>query len=99
MIDSDSDDERVQQASALAGAMLSNDNRAQASRAVELVVGLTVAGIVAAFLIPVAITEIVSVETTNWGSGASSLWEIMDLIIVLAVFLFMIGLALKRSNM
>lgn len=78
---------------------LMNDDKAQASRAVQLVVGLTVAGIVAAFLIPVAIDELVSVDTTSWGSGASSLWNIMDLIIVLAVFLFMIGLALRRSGM
>jgi hypothetical protein len=42
------------------------------------------------------VNEIVSVDTTTWGSGASSLWDIMDLIIVLAAFLFFIGLAVSR---
>lgn len=87
-----------QKAKALVASFGLGDNRAQASDSVNLVVGLTVAGIVAAFLIPVAINEIVDVETTNWGSGASSLWDIMDLIIVLAVFLFMIGLALNQRE-
>lgn len=90
-------DTQIQKAKALADGLFA-DNRAQA-RGVNLVVTLTVAAIVAAFLIPVAINELVGVDTTGWGSGASSLWEIMDLIIVLAIFLFMIGLALKKSDM
>jgi small-conductance mechanosensitive channel len=72
-------------------------NRGQsANRAVSLVVALTVGGLVAAFLLPIAIDEIVGVDTTSWSSGASSLWDIMDVIIVLALFLFMIGLATAR---
>jgi len=66
-----------------------------ADKAVNLVVGLMVGGLVAAFLLPVAINEIVGVDTSSWGSGASSIWNIMDLIIVLAVFLFFIGIALR----
>lgn len=80
-------------------ASLAGDNRGQmasgADKAVNLVVGLMVGGLVAAFLLPVAIDEIVSVDTSSWGSGASSLWNIMDVIIVLAVFLFFIGIALR----
>lgn len=68
-----------------------------ARQAVGLVVGLMVGGIVAAFLLPVAVDEIVGVDTSSWGSGASSLWDILDLIIVLAVFLFFIGMALSYS--
>lgn len=77
------------------------DNRGQsnsATKAVGLVVGLTVGGLVAAFLIPVAISEIVGVDTSSWGSGASSIWDIMDLIIVLALFLFFIGVALAAAD-
>jgi len=81
------------------GTSLTGDNRAQmstgADKAVNLVVGLMVGGLVAAFLLPVAINEIVGVDTSSWGSGASSIWNIMDLIIVLAVFLFFIGIALR----
>jgi hypothetical protein len=73
------------------------DDRAQAGQAVNVVVSLMVSGLVAAFLLPVAIEEIVTVDTTNWGSGASSLWEIMDLIIVLGAFLFMITLAVRQQ--
>jgi len=90
-------DNQIQKAKALASAIMA-DNSGQA-RGVDLVVTLTVAALVAAFLIPVAIDQLVNVDTTNWGSGASSLWDIMDLIIVLAIFLFMIGLAISRSNM
>lgn len=76
---------------------LGSANRGQmASNAVNLVVALMVGGLVAAFLLPVAVNEIVSVDTSSWGSGASSLWDIMDLIIVLAAFLFFIGLAVSR---
>lgn len=78
------------------------DNRGQvasgAMQAVSLVVALMVAALVAAFLLPIGITEIVSVETTDWGEGASAMWEILDVIIVLAVFLFFIGVALSAAN-
>jgi len=69
-----------------------------AHKAVGLIVGLMVGGLVAAFLLPVAIDEIVGVDTSSWGSGASSIWAILDLIIVLAAFLFFIGIALAASN-
>jgi Na+-driven multidrug efflux pump len=76
---------------------LGASNRGQmASNAVNLVVALMVGGLVAAFLLPVAVNEIVSVDTSTWGSGASSLWDIMDLVIILAAFLFFIGLAVSR---
>jgi hypothetical protein len=79
---------------------LSEDFRAQnmggAGQAVNLVVGLVVGALVAAFLIPIAIDELVNVDTTSWGSGASSLWDILDVILVLAIFLFFIGMALRN---
>lgn len=91
---------RAFKAEALTEHALAEDDRAQmggsANRAVNLVVGLVVAAIVAAYLIPVAVDELVAVDTSSWGSGASSLWSILDLIVVLAIFLFMIGLAVSR---
>jgi hypothetical protein len=79
---------------------LSDDVRAQsmggAGSAVNLVVGLVVGALVAAFLIPIAIDELVNVDTTSWGSGAASLWDILDVILVLAIFLFFIGMALRN---
>jgi len=91
-------DNQKEKAAALVSAF-AGDSKAQMQGGIQLVVTLTVATLVAAFLIPVAIDELVSVDTTSWGSGASSLWEILDLIVVLAIFLFMIGLAVARSNM
>lgn len=86
-------------AEAKTGQSFGEDSRAQsgmANRAVEIVVGLTVGGLVAAFLLPIAIDEIVAVDTSSWGSGASSLWDILDVIVVLAVFLFFISIALMN---
>lgn len=65
-----------------------------AKRAIAVIVGLTVGGLVAAFLLPVALDEIVAVNTTGYSSGAAALWNIMDVIITLAVFLFFVGISL-----
>ena len=75
-------------------------DRAQmgASGAVNLVVALVVGGLMAAFLLPIAIDEIASVDTTSWDDGASALWGILPVMIVLAVFLFFTAVALQRSG-
>lgn len=76
------------------------DNRAQmggADDATNLVVGLVVAGLMAAFLLPIAIQEITNVSTTNWTDGAASLWNVLPIMIVLAIFLFFVGLALRNK--
>lgn len=36
--------------------------------------------------------------TYGWGDGASSLWNILDIIVVLAVFLMFIGIAMAAVN-
>lgn len=79
---------------------LASDDRGQsnvgnmAKRAIAIVVGLTVGGLVAAFLLPVALDEIVAVDTSNYSSGAAAMWNLMDTIITLAVILFFVGIAL-----
>lgn len=79
---------------------LAADDRAQGStgalakRAIAVVVGLTVGGLVAAFLLPVALDQIVAVDTTNYSDGAAAMWNLMDVIITLAVVLFFVGIAL-----
>lgn len=69
---------------------------------VGIVVALVVVGILLAFLLPVAIDELVAVDTTAWSDGAGSLYGIMDLIFILVVFLTVIGWAVmayqKRSR-
>lgn len=78
----------------------SRRDRAQmgASGAVNLVVALVVGGLMAAFLLPIAINEISGVETTDWSDGAAALWNILPVMIVLAVFLFFVGVALRRTG-
>jgi len=78
------------------------DTRAQmgggAQQATNVVVGLLVASLVSAYLLPMAIEEIVAVDTSSWTSGAAELWTLLPVMIVLAVFLFFVGLALKTGD-
>ena len=80
---------------------LASDTRAQmggAGDAVDVIVGLVVAGLMAAYLLPMAITEIVAVDTSTWTDGAASLWEVLPVMVVLAIFLLFVGLALNQSR-
>lgn len=45
-----------------------------------------------------ATSEYTFSNTVGWSSGAVALWGILDVILVLAVFLFFIGVALKASG-
>ena len=65
--------------------------------AVGIIVALTVGLLLVAFLLPVALEELVAVETTDWSDGASSLFEILDLIAILVVFLVFIGWAMRAK--
>lgn len=89
-----------QSAAAQGGSGLLADTTAQtdASGAVNLVVALVVGALMAAFLLPIAIDELVSVDTSGWTGGAAALWDILPVMIVLAVFLFFVGVALARSG-
>lgn len=62
---------------------------------VGIVIALVVAGIMAAFVLPVALNELAGVDTTSWSSGASTLFGILDLIFVLVLFLVVIGWAVN----
>jgi hypothetical protein len=65
---------------------------------IKLIVALTVGALVAAFLLPIAINELGGTDLTNASSGATALWDILDVMIVLAVFLFFTGIALSATN-
>lgn len=62
---------------------------------VSVIVGVTVAALMAALVLPVAIDELVAVNTGSWSSGASSIFNILDLIFVLVLFLVAIGWAVR----
>ena len=60
-----------------------NDRKAQtqgAMVAVSLVVALVVASLVAAFLLPIGIDEIIAVDTAAWSDGATAMWDILDVL-------------------
>ncbi|WP_058826010.1 hypothetical protein [Haloferax sp. Q22] len=91
--------DKIRLARSLAEAYVSGEDRGQAqmNKVITTVVGLTVGALVASFLFPIAISEVVGVSTTNWSSGASSLWGIMDTIIVLALFLIFVSMAISKG--
>ena len=79
------------------------DTRAQggtmAMYVVSLVVALTVGALIAAFLLPIGIQEITNSSlNTEASGGASALWGILDVMIVLAVFLMFTGIALAATD-
>ena len=80
---------------------VSFDDRAQtsANNVVSLVVALLVGALVAAFLIPIAVEAIADAELgANVSPEAESLWETLDIIIILVVFLFFVGLAMAATR-
>ena len=73
--------------------------QAGAMQVVGLVVALTVGAIVAAFLLPIGIEELTNASLgADASEGAEALWGILDVIIVLAVFLFFIAVAMRATK-
>lgn len=64
-----------------------------ANRAVDLVVAVTVGALMAAFLLPIAVDEIESVDTSSWSDGASSIWGVLSILVVLSIFLYFVNVA------
>ena len=81
---------------------LAADARAQQDASMEvvgLVVALVVAAIVTAFLFPIGIEQVNNATLgQNASDGAVALWDILDLMMVLGVFLAFIGLALAATD-
>ena len=78
------------------------DARGQQTASMEtvgLVVTLTVAAIVSAFLLPIGIQELAGADLgENASEGAEALWNILDMIVVLSLFLAFIAVALSATN-
>lgn len=71
-----------------------NDTRAQGSfmkKGVDIAVGLLVVGILTAYLLPIAIDELVGVDTSSWGSAEKQLFDLLPIFFVLGVLLFVIA--------
>lgn len=63
--------------------------------AVELVVGLMVAALLAAFLLPIAIDNVSNTSTTGWDTDVITIWDLLPVMIVLAAFLLFVGWAVS----
>lgn len=84
--------ERAEFNKAVAQAM--HDQRGNAT--VNAVVAITVAAIVIAFVGTVGVDQLADTQISgNASTGASSIYGILDLIVVLAFLLLLIGMALK----
>lgn len=73
---------------------MSNGTKSMVNQGVGIVVALVVASIMVAFVLTVGIDELVAADTTNWSDGAQSLYDILDLLFILTVFLVVIGWAI-----
>ncbi|WP_090383176.1 hypothetical protein [Natronobacterium texcoconense] len=66
-----------------------------ADHAVEVIVSVLVAALLAAYLIPIPIEHLSDVDTSAWTSGAAELWGLLSVMIVLAMFLFFVQVAIR----
>lgn len=65
-------------------------------KGVSIVVGILVVAILAANLLPTAITEIVGADTADWPAGAQALWDALPILFVLGLFLIVVFWALRQ---
>jgi hypothetical protein len=80
---------------------LSRDTRGQSNmidKGVNMAVGILVVGLLTAYLLPIAISELVSVDTSSWGNAESSLFDLLPLFFVLAIVLFVVAKAMDARQ-
>lgn len=68
------------------------------SKGVDIAVGILVVGLLTAYLLPIAIDEIVAVDTTNWGNAEAQLFDLLPLFFVLAIVLFIVAKAMANKK-
>lgn len=61
---------------------------------VGVVMGLLIAGLLIAYLLPVAIEAIIDVDTASWGQE-SELWSLIPLFLVLVPIIALVGYVWK----
>lgn len=79
---------------------LSSDNRAASmiNKGVNMAVGILVVGLLTAYLLPIAINELVGVDTSSWGNAEAELFGLLPLFFVLAIVLFVVGKAMSAKS-
>ncbi len=54
------------------------------------IIGLVVALIITAAVLPVAIEQLVAVDTANWSTAGGALWPLLEIFAVLAIVILVI---------
>jgi len=77
--------------------ILRRNDRAETAvnRSVEVIVSVLVMSLLAAYLVPVAVGELATVDTSGWPAGAAEMWGLLSVMIVLAIFLFFVQAAVN----
>jgi len=55
------------------------------------IVGLAIAVVVAAYMLPTAITAWFAANTTTWDTGSSSMWSVVPIVILAAIVIGFVG--------
>lgn len=64
----------------------------------EVVMTIFTVGLLIAFLLPIAVDEILAVDTSAWSSNAVLIWELQPVFMVLAVLLFLIVASTRMTE-
>lgn len=77
------------------GRSFGKDSRGQAGlslkAAIMLPIAIAVGALVSGIIVPIGIDELASADTSNYSSGADTLWTNLDLFLVLAVLGVFVG--------
>jgi flagellar biosynthesis protein FlhB len=69
---------------------------ASAQRGVSMtafVIGISVAALVVAIIVPIAFGQFFSVDTTSWGAETTLIWAVIPVVVILALVLFFLNKA------
>jgi len=63
---------------------------------VNAIISLVIGLIVLAIMLPVALTEIMGVDTTTWDSSVAAVWDLLPILAVLAGLVMIVGAYKKK---
>lgn len=66
---------------------------------VMLVVGILIVGLLTAYLAPIFLDELATVDTSSWGAAEAALFGILGLLFILAIVLFVVQWAVNAADM
>lgn len=75
-----------------------NSGSDRMQKGMEVVMTIFTVGLLIAFLIPIAVDEILAVDTSSWSSNTVLIWELQPVFMVLGVLLFLIMASSRMSE-